>query len=60
MALHGWKSNKDGQTILVGERVIAGLRSLAIDGLVALPRRGVEVGGLLVGKAAEHWTLALN
>ena len=54
MALHGWKSNKDGQTILVGERVIAGLRSLAIDGLMALPRRGVEVGGLLVGKAADH------
>ena len=54
MALHGWKSNKDGQTILVGERVIAGLRTLAIDGLMALPRRGIEVGGLLVGKAADR------
>ncbi len=51
MALHGWKSNKDGRTFLVSERVISGLRKVAIDGLLALPRRGIEVGGILVGKA---------
>ncbi len=27
------------------------LRTLAIDGLIALPRRGIEVGGILVGEA---------
>lgn len=31
---------------------MAGLRRLAIEGLVALPKRGVEVGGIVVGRAS--------
>jgi hypothetical protein len=38
--------------VFVGERVLRDLRMLAIDGLVALRRRGLEVGGILLGETS--------
>ncbi|HEV2445238.1 MAG TPA: energy transducer TonB [Candidatus Sulfopaludibacter sp.] len=39
--------------VLVSERVVSGLRALAIKNLLALPRRGVETGGILFGRAHD-------
>jgi hypothetical protein len=50
MALHSWVSPQEGRRILLSEQVVRGLRMLAIEGFVALPRRGVEVGGILLGE----------
>lgn len=36
---------------MVGEKVVRDLRMLAIEGLAALRRRGLEVGGILFGEA---------
>src|SRR3954452_7800264 len=49
MAFCKWKSPRDGPAVLLDESVVRGLRQLAIDGFVALPRRGIEVGGVLLG-----------
>ncbi|MEO8595615.1 MAG: hypothetical protein ABI759_20015 [Candidatus Solibacter sp.] len=46
----GWLEG--ARTAVVSEAAVDGLRQLAIDGLVALRRRGIEVGGLLMG--SEH------
>jgi hypothetical protein len=51
MPFLGWESPQDGRHILLGEPAVSKLRRLAVDGLIALPRRGIEVGGLLVGEA---------
>ena len=40
---------RDGHPVLLSEAVVRGLRQIVIDGLTALPRRGMEVGGLLFG-----------
>ena len=40
-----------GRRVLVGEKVVRDLRMLAIEGLAALRRRGLEVGGILFGEA---------
>ena len=53
MPLHGWESALDGRRVLLTEQVVRGLRMLAINGLVALRRRGMEVGGILFGKAGD-------
>jgi hypothetical protein len=49
VALHSWESPLDGQRVLLSESALRGLRTLAIDGFTSLPRRGLEVGGLLFG-----------
>ena len=53
MALHVWESPSDGKRVFFGEPVVRSVRLLAIDGFVALRRRGLEVGGLLLGAAHE-------
>lgn len=53
MALYGWDSPDDGRRVLLSERIVLELRTLAINGFVALPRRGVEVGGILFGEAGS-------
>src|SRR5579863_5924192 len=53
MALSGWESPEDGRRVLLGDRIVLELRTLAINGFVSLPRRGVEVGGILFGKAGS-------
>jgi hypothetical protein len=50
MAHHGWESPHDGRRVLLDEQVVRGLRMLAIEKLIALPRRGIEVGGILAGE----------
>ncbi len=50
MTLHSWVSPQEGRRILLSEQAVRGLRTLAIEGFVALPRRGVEVGGILLGE----------
>lgn len=57
MALHGWESPQDNRRIVVSEPAVRDLRMLAIEGLAALPRRGIEVGGILFGEARgrEVW-----
>lgn len=50
MPFLGWESPQDGRHILLSEPVVGNLRRLAIDGLIALPRRGIEVGGILAGE----------
>jgi hypothetical protein len=40
-----------GRRVLVDERAVRELRMLAIEGFVALRRRGLEVGGILFGQA---------
>jgi hypothetical protein len=49
MSFHGWQSALGGRRVLLSEDVIADLRMLAIEGFTALRRRGLEVGGILVG-----------
>ncbi|MCU1232796.1 MAG: hypothetical protein JWP63_763 [Candidatus Solibacter sp.] len=51
MAFYKRESPQDGQSVLLSESVVRGLRRLTIDGFVALPRRGIEVGGVLLGIA---------
>jgi TonB family protein len=51
MTLHGWESAVDGRRVLLDESVVRDLRLLAIEGFTALRRRGLEIGGLLVGKS---------
>jgi len=41
-----------GRRVLLTDSVVHGLRTLAIRGFVALRRRGMEVGGMLLGNAA--------
>ncbi|HTS63570.1 MAG TPA: TonB family protein [Candidatus Acidoferrales bacterium] len=43
-----------GRRVLFGEDVVRDLRNLAIDGFLALRRRGIEVGGLLLGSAHDE------
>ena len=38
-----------GRRVLLGASVVQGLRARAIEALLALPRRGLEIGGLLYG-----------
>ena len=42
-------SDMEVRHVVVSEPVMRDLRRLAIEGFVALPRRGLEVGGLLLG-----------
>ena len=41
-----------GRRVLLTDSVVHGLRTLAIRGFVALRRRGMEVGGMLLGSGA--------
>jgi hypothetical protein len=50
MAHHSWESPLNGQRVLLSESALIGLRTLAIDGFTSLPRRGLEVGGILFGR----------
>jgi hypothetical protein len=43
-------SDMEARHVVVSEPVMRDLRRLAIEGFVALPRRGLEVGGLLLGQ----------
>jgi TonB family protein len=49
MNYHGWRCALDGRRVLFREDVVLDLRMLAIEGFTALRRRGLEVGGILVG-----------
>ncbi|MEO8368319.1 MAG: hypothetical protein ABI806_03900 [Candidatus Solibacter sp.] len=51
MAFSEWKSPQDGVNVLLVESVVRGVRQVSIDGFVAIPRRGMEVGGVLLGSA---------
>jgi len=53
MPLHGWESALDGRRVLLTEPVVRELRMLAINGFVALRRRGMEVGGILYGRVED-------
>jgi TonB family protein len=53
MNLHGWQSAFDGRCVLFNEDVVRDLRMLAIEGFTALPRRGLEVGGILLGDTSS-------
>ena len=50
MTSGGWESIFEGQRVVVVEPVVRDLRRLAIEGFLALPRRGIEVGGILFGE----------
>ena len=50
MTSSGWESICEGRRVVVVEPVVRDLRRLAIEGFLALPRRGIEVGGLLFGE----------
>jgi TonB family protein len=49
MALDGWEYSPDGRQVLFAESVVFRLRHLVIEGFTSLPRRGLEVGGILIG-----------
>ncbi len=49
MALDGWEYSPDGRQVLFAESIVFRLRHLAIEGFKSLPRRGLEVGGILIG-----------
>ena len=49
MLLHEWKSPPGHSRVLLNPVCIRELRRLAIQGLMALPRRGIEIGGILFG-----------
>ena len=53
MTSGGWESIFEGQRVVVLEPVVRDLRRLAIEGFLALPRRGIEVGGLVLGEAGS-------
>src|ERR1041385_147680 len=48
---HVWQSPRDGRRVLLSARVVYDLRALALEKLAALPKRGIEVGGILFGEA---------
>src|SRR4051812_27407774 len=48
-ALCGWVSPEDGRRILLSATLVRELRSRAIEGFISLPKRGVEIGGILFG-----------
>lgn len=49
MASHGLESPRAGCGVVWGERLMAELRALAIEAFAAPPRRGTEIGGILLG-----------
>jgi hypothetical protein len=49
MALDGWEYSPDGRRVLFAESLVFRLRHLVIEGFTSLPRRGLEVGGILIG-----------
>jgi hypothetical protein len=51
MSFHIWES-PDGRRVLFTRRVVRDLRARAIESFLALPRRGIEIGGVLFGEAA--------
>ena len=51
MAFIKRESAQDGVTVLLSDSVVRELRRLTIDGFTALPRRGIEIGGVLLGSA---------
>jgi hypothetical protein len=51
MTSGGWESIFEGRRVVVVEPVVRDLRRLAIEGFLALPRRGIEVGGILFGES---------
>jgi hypothetical protein len=53
MQIHSLQQTLHGQRVSLGEAVAGELRLLAIAGFTALRRRGLEVGGLLLGRASE-------
>jgi TonB family protein len=53
MVLHGWESLSKDRRVRFGAPVASGLRMLAIEAFAALPRRGIEVGGILFGEVHE-------
>jgi hypothetical protein len=50
MALSGWESAGGSRRVLLDPAAVEGLRILAIEGFCSLPKRGVEVGGVLYGR----------
>jgi hypothetical protein len=50
MQVHILEAPQGGRRVLLSERMMRDLRMLAIEGFIALPRRGVEVGGILFGE----------
>src|SRR5882757_1901787 len=48
-ALCGWISPEDGRRVLMSASLVRELRARAIEGFVSLPKRGVEIGGILFG-----------
>jgi hypothetical protein len=45
----GWTA-PDGRRLLLSAQLVQDLRALAIEAFLALPRRGIEIGGLLHGE----------
>jgi len=52
MYLQSWDAVLYGRRVSIAESVSGGLRMLAIQGFTALRRRGLEIGGLLLGTAS--------
>src|SRR5689334_22004784 len=49
VSFHSWES-KDGRRVLFSSAVLRDLRARSIESFLALPRRGLEIGGLLFGQ----------
>jgi hypothetical protein len=56
MDIYGWETS-DGRRVLYRESAVRDLRQLAIAGFTSLPRRGLEVGGLLFGAEVDGETV---
>ena len=46
----GWESPDGSRSIVFAPGVVSAVRALAIGGFHALPKRGAEIGGLLLGR----------
>jgi len=53
MQIHSLQQTLHGRRVSLGEAVAGELRLLAIAGFTALRRRGLEVGGILLGHATD-------
>jgi hypothetical protein len=50
MSLHLWESALHNRRVFISGLAVSDLRALAIEGFAAIPRRGLEVGGILMGE----------
>src|SRR5205085_4589199 len=54
-----WETPDGAQSVSLNSQAIVDLRSHVIEGFLSVPKRGAEVGGLLLGRVAKTDPLAI-